>query len=65
MNAQNLGPFRQFLALEGSYTRLQLDGGDGEDMIGLNGYSAHVWINAAESRQLPQPGDEVEFALHL
>ncbi len=47
LSAQNLGPFRQFLALEGSYTRLQLDGGDGEDMIGLNGYSAHVWINLA------------------
>lgn len=47
LHAQNLGPFRQFLAFEGSYTRLQLDGGDGEDMIGLNGYSAHLWINLA------------------
>ncbi len=44
--AQNLGPFRQFLGLEGSYERLQLDNGDGKT-VGLNGYGTRLWVNLA------------------
>ncbi len=47
LQAQNLGPFRQFLAFEGSYSRLQLDVGDGESRLGLNGYGGRLWINLA------------------
>lgn len=43
---QNLGPFRQFLGLEGSYDRIQLDGGGGT-RIGLNGYGSRLWVNLA------------------
>jgi len=47
LGAQNLGPFRQFLALEGSYTRLQLDVGAADSRLGLDGYGGRLWINLA------------------
>jgi len=47
LGAQNLGPFRQFLAFEGSYTRLELDAGEGNSRLGLDGYGGRLWINLA------------------
>ncbi len=47
VGAQNLGPFRQFLAFEASYTRVQLDAGSGNDRLGLDGYGGRLWINLA------------------
>lgn len=47
LGAQNLGPFRQFLAFEASYTRVQLDAGSGNDRLGLDGYGGRLWINLA------------------
>lgn len=46
-HAQNLGPFRQFLAIEPYYAHTRLDAGDGADRISLNGYGARLWINLA------------------
>lgn len=45
--AQNLGPFRQFLALEPYYSYLRLDGGEGASRLDLNGYGGRLWINLA------------------
>lgn len=45
--AQYLGPHRQFIALEGYYSRLQLDAGENRDRIGLDGYGGRLWINLA------------------
>lgn len=45
--AQNLGPFRQFLAIEPYYARTQLDVGPGVARIGLNGYGGRLWVNLA------------------
>ncbi len=64
VSAQNLGPFRQFLALEGSYQRLELDAGDGNDRLGLNGYGARLWINLAPfSGPRPNLIDKTAIAL--
>ncbi len=45
--AQYLGPHRQFIAVEGYYSRLQLDAGSSRDRIGLDGYGGRLWINLA------------------
>jgi len=64
LGAQNLGPFRQLLALEGSYQRLQLDGGEGSDRLGLDGYGARLWINLAPfSGPRPNLIDKTAIAL--
>ncbi len=47
VSAQQLGPQRQFLSIEGFYDRLQLDAGAGQSRIGIDGYGARLWINAA------------------
>lgn len=62
-SAQNLGPFRQFLALEGSYERLQLDAGKDHDRIGLNGYGGRLWINLAPFVGPGAIGDKAAIAL--
>ena len=46
-DAQNLGPYRQFLAIEPYYAHTRLDAGDGVDKVSLNGYGARLWINLA------------------
>ncbi len=61
--AQNLGPFRQFLALEGSYERLQLDAGKDQSRIGLNGYGGRLWINLAPFVGPGSIGDHAAIAL--
>lgn len=64
LSAQNLGPFRQFLALEGSYQRLELDAGDGNDRLGLDGYGTRLWINLAPfSGPRPNLIDKTAIAL--
>ncbi|GAC1477717.1 MAG: hypothetical protein NVS1B4_20790 [Gemmatimonadaceae bacterium] len=45
--AQNLGPFRQFLAIEPYYSYVSLDGGEGNSRIDKNAFGARLWINAA------------------
>lgn len=45
--AQNLGPFRQFLAIEPYYSRLSLDVDAGDPTADLNGYGGRLWINLA------------------
>lgn len=62
-NAQNLGPFRQFLALEGAYDRIQLDAGSGRDRIGLNGYGGRLWIELAPFVGPGSIGDHAALAL--
>lgn len=47
LGAQNLGPFRQFLAVEPYYSYLRLDGGEGSPRVDLNGYGGRLWINLA------------------
>ena len=58
--AQNLGPFRQFLAIEPYYTRLEIDAGPDTERVGRNGYGGRLWINLApfvgESWILPSTG---------
>ncbi len=44
-NAQALGPFRQFLAVEPYYERTSLDNGAGAEKTNFNGYGARLWIN--------------------
>jgi len=64
LGAQNLGPFRQLLALEGSYQRLQLDAGEGSDRVGLDGYGVRLWINLAPfSGPRPNLIDKTAIAL--
>lgn len=46
-SAQKLGPQRQFLSIDAFYDRLQLDAGEGRSRIGIDGYGARLWINAA------------------
>ena len=46
-HAQNLGPFRQFLAIEPYYARTQLDVGSGVPRVSLNGYGGRLWVNLA------------------
>ncbi len=46
-SAQKLGPQRQFLSIDAFYDRLQLDAGEGQSRIGIDGYGARLWINAA------------------
>lgn len=57
--AQNLGPFRQFLAVEPYYTRIQLSSASGPKTT-LNGYGGRLWINLApfvgQSWILPSTG---------
>ena len=59
-DAQKLGPFRQFLAVEPYYTRLELDAGSGEGRLGRNGYGGRLWFNLApftgDSWILPSTG---------
>lgn len=45
--AQNLGPFRQFLAIEPYYARSVLDAGPNADRVGVNGYGGRLWVNLA------------------
>lgn len=47
IQAQNLGPFRQFLAIEPYYARTDLDAGPGVDRVGVNGYGGRLWVNLA------------------
>ena len=47
LQAQNLGPFRQFLAIEPYYARTQLDVGPNADRVGTNGYGGRLWVNLA------------------
>ena len=60
LQAQNLGPFRQFLAIEPYYTRLEVDAGPDADRMGRDGYGGRLWINLApftgESWILPSTG---------
>lgn len=46
-SAQNLGPFRQFLAIEPYYAHTHLDVAEGSDRASLNGYGARLWVNLA------------------
>lgn len=45
--AQNLGPFRQFLAIEPYYARTMLDAGPGVGRVDVNGYGGRLWVNLA------------------
>ena len=45
--AQNLGPFRQFLAIEPYYARSVFDAGPDADRVGANGYGGRLWVNLA------------------
>ncbi|GAC1468991.1 MAG: hypothetical protein PVSMB1_17610 [Gemmatimonadaceae bacterium] len=45
--AQNLGPFRQFLAVEPYYSYLRLDAGEGQPRLDRSGFGGRLWINAA------------------
>ena len=45
--AQNLGPFRQFLAIEPYYARTRLDVGTTAPRVNLNGYGGRLWVNLA------------------
>lgn len=47
VSAQQLGPQRQFLSIDAFYDRLQLDAGQGQSRIGIDGYGARLWINGA------------------
>lgn len=46
-HAQELGPQRQFIAIEPIYSRLYRDLGAGLDSRALNGYGGRLWINLA------------------
>jgi hypothetical protein len=64
--AQRLGPFRQFLAIEPYYTRLELDRGSSTNRLGRNGYGGRIWFNLApftgDSWILPSTGGIALFA---
>jgi len=45
--AQNLGPFRQFLAVEPYYAYTQIDVGGTTDKVDLSGFGARLWLNTA------------------
>lgn len=47
VRAQDLGPFRQFLAIEPYYTRIMLDQGANVARDSRNGYGGRLWINLA------------------
>ncbi len=47
VSAQKLGPQRQFLSIDAFYDRLQLDAGEGRSRVGIDGFGARLWINAA------------------
>lgn len=47
LRAQNLGPFRQFLAVEPYYSWQRLDVGDGASAPNLHGVGARLWLNTA------------------
>lgn len=58
--AQNLGPYRQFLAIEPYYVNMRLDdGGTGLGRTSINGYGGRLWLNYApfvRSRALAKGG---------
>ena len=66
---QNLGPFRQFLAVEPYYTRLQLYRDPSRSPMGINGYGGRLWINLAqfvgESWVLPSTGGIAGFVSYF
>jgi hypothetical protein len=63
--AQNLGPFRQLLAVEPYYTRFELDRGGANGRLARNGYGGRLWINLApftgDSWILPSTGGVALF----
>lgn len=67
--AQSLGPFRQFLAIEPYYTRLDLDRGPGVVGSAREGYGGRLWINLApftgDSWVLPSYGGIAFFVSYL
>lgn len=47
LNAQALGPHRQFGALEPLYAYTSIDVGPGGNRVSLNGYGGRLWLNLA------------------
>ncbi len=69
LQAQNLGPFRQFLAIEPYYARTELDADPVADRVGVNGYGGRLWVNlapfAGPHRTLISKGALAFFATYL